>query len=91
MVVKNRYYQIPLPLVDEQKINPLTRDLYFTEIGEIEINPDSIWDSSNKLENNLLAFCTKGNGIVILSGEQIPVSNINFSLFQKERNLNIIL
>ena len=83
MVVKNRYYQIPLPLVDEQKINPITRDLYFTEIGEIEINPDSIWDSSNKLENNLLAFCTKGSGIVILSGEQIPVTNYQFFIVPK--------
>jgi hypothetical protein len=32
-----RYYKIPVPLIEEQKANPLTSDLYFTEIGEIEV------------------------------------------------------
>ena len=41
-----RYYKIPAPLIEEQKANPLTSDLYFTEIGEIEVERGTIWSSA---------------------------------------------
>ena len=78
-----RYYKIPAPLIEEQKANPLTSDLYFTEIGEIEVERGTIWSSAEKLENNMLVFCTKGSGIVMISEEQIPVSGEQFFIIPK--------
>jgi AraC family transcriptional regulator, arabinose operon regulatory protein len=83
MIKEIRYYKIPVPLIEEQKTNPLTSDLYFTEIGEIEVERGTIWKSDEKLENNMLAFCTKGSGIVMISGEQIPVSGEQFFIIPK--------
>ena len=78
-----RYYKIPVPLIEEQKANPLTCSLYFTEIGEIEVERGTIWSSDAKMENNMLVFCTKGSGIVMISGEQIPVSGDQFFIIPK--------
>jgi YesN/AraC family two-component response regulator len=78
-----RYYKIPVPLIEEQKANQLIRNLYFTEIGEIEVKHSTIWDHAEKLENNMLVFCTKGSGIVMFAGEQIPVSGDQFFIVPK--------
>ncbi|GAB1454279.1 AraC family transcriptional regulator [Draconibacterium sp.] len=78
MIKEIRYFKVPSSLIEEQRINPLTRALYFTEIGEIEIMQGTIWGSAEKLENNILVYCTKGSGIVVISKEQIPVSNDQF-------------
>jgi YesN/AraC family two-component response regulator len=83
MIKEIRYYKIPVPLIEEQKANPLTSGLYFTEIGEIEVDGGTIWSSDKKLENNILVFCTKGSGIVMISGEQIPVSGDQFFIIPK--------
>jgi len=78
-----KYFKIPGPLIEEQKANPLNRSLYFTEIGEIEVESGTIWSSAEKLENNLLVFCAKGSGIVMIDGEQIPVSSDQFFIIPK--------
>ena len=78
MITEIRYFRIPAPLVEEHKTNPLTGSLYFTEIGEIEVGRGSIWNKGEKLENNILVYCTKGSGIVMISDEQIPVSSDQF-------------
>lgn len=80
---ENRYYKIPIPLIEEQKINVLTRDLFITECGEIEVKQGTIWGSNPVQENYLLAYCTKGNGIVQILGEQIPVSRDQFFIIPK--------
>ena len=69
-----RYYKIPFPLLKEQKENQLTGDLYLTETGEVEIEMGSIWNIGKKMENNMLVYCLKGSGILMVSGEQVPVS-----------------
>lgn len=83
MIKEIRYYKIPVPLIEEQKANPLTHGLYFTEIGEIEVERGTIWSPDEKLENNMLVFCTKGSGIAMISGEQIPVSGDQFFIIPK--------
>jgi len=83
MIKENRYFRIPLPLVDEQKADPLTNDLYFTEIGEIEVEKGIIWDIGEKPENNILVYCVKGNGIAIILGEQVPVTADQFFIIHK--------
>lgn len=81
-----RYFRIPIPLIEEQKANPLTCDLYFTEIGEIEVERGTIWSLAEKLENNMLVFCPKGSGIAMFSGEQMPVSGEQFFIIPKGDN-----
>ena len=81
---KLRYYLLPESLIQHHRQKRITSDLYLTETGEIEITPGTIWSSNDKLNNHLLVFCTKGNGIVILSGEQIPVSGYQFFIIPKE-------
>ncbi len=81
-----KYFKIPVPLIEEQKTNPLTRELYFTEVGEIEVAGGTIWNLNEKLENNMLAYCTKGNGILMISDDQIPVSGDQFFIIPKQSN-----
>ena len=90
MITEIRYFKIPGPLIEEQKINPLTSGLYFTEIGEIEVERGTIWSLAEKLENNLLVYCARGSGIVMIAGEQISVSKEQFSLFPKAMDLSSI-
>ncbi|KAF0239063.1 MAG: AraC family transcriptional [Prolixibacteraceae bacterium] len=81
-----RYFKIPVSLIEGQKANPLTSNLYLTEIGEIEVECGTIWSPVKKLENNMLVFCTKGSGIVMISGEQIPVSGEQFFIIPKQNS-----
>lgn len=83
MVKEIRYFRLPLPLINDQKMNAITKELFFTEIGEIEVSPSTIWDTPCELENHLLAYCTKGEGIVIISKEQIPVTQEQFFIIPK--------
>ncbi|MCF6333491.1 MAG: AraC family transcriptional regulator [Draconibacterium sp.] len=83
MAGEKRYFRIPVPLIDEQRNNAITRDLYLTEIGEIEVRAGTIWSSNSKLENYLLVYCTKGSGIVLILGEQVPVSDDQFFIIPK--------
>jgi len=83
MITHIRYFRIPAPLIEEQKTNSVTGDLYLTETGEIEVKQGTIWNPGKKLENNMLALCTKGSGILMISGEQIPVSSEQFFILPK--------
>ena len=78
MVREIRYFRLPVSLLNNQNIDGVTTDLYLTETGEIEVEQGTVWDSSGSLDNNLLTFCTKGEGIVLLAGEQIPISRDQF-------------
>ncbi len=78
MVNELRYFRLPASLINEQRKNPVARDLYLTETGELEVEEGTIWDLEGKTADNLLAYCTKGEGIVLLAGEQVPVSGDQF-------------
>lgn len=83
MIREIKYFRIPPPLVDGQRKNPLVLDLFIVETGEIEVEQGTIWGSDNNLERYLLVYCTKGNGFVVIEGEQIPVSNDQFFIIPK--------
>ncbi|MDD4227124.1 MAG: AraC family transcriptional regulator [Mariniphaga sp.] len=75
MVKVLRHYLFHASILEEQQVNPLTSSLYLTEIGEVEVEEGSIWNVEGRAGSCLLAFCIKGEGFVLLLGEQIPVSN----------------
>jgi AraC-like DNA-binding protein len=78
MMNELRYFRLPEALINEQRKNPAARDLYLTETGELEVEEGTIWDLEGKTADNLLAYCIKGEGIVLLAGEQVPVSGDQF-------------
>ncbi len=78
MITQLRYFKIPNPLIEELKSNSISSDLHITETGEIEIEPGTIWNPGRKLENIMLAYCIKGSGILMVAGEQFPVSSEQF-------------
>ncbi|WP_372950785.1 AraC family ligand binding domain-containing protein, partial [Mariniphaga sp.] len=78
MINELRYFRLPEALINEQRKNPAARDLYLTETGELVIEEGTIWGYEGKTGDNLLAYCTKGEGIVLLAGEQVPVSGDQF-------------
>ena len=85
MITKKHYYNIPIPIIEEQKKNALTRNLYLNEIGEIEVKQGTIWSENAQSENYLLAYCTKGSGIVQIFSEQVPISNDQFFIIPKNK------
>ncbi|WP_167610894.1 AraC family transcriptional regulator [Maribellus sediminis] len=84
MIRELKYYCLPHALVEDQKINKITGDLYLTEIGEIEVSSGSIWNSEITTNAYLLAYCTKGSGIVQIGKEQTPVSGEQFFIIPKK-------
>ncbi len=81
-----RYFRLPVPLLEEQKSNPMTKDLYLTETGEIEIKAGSIWETTEKKDSNLLVFCTKGEGILQIGEEQLPIKSEQFFIHSPNQN-----
>jgi len=83
VITEIRYYKIPISLIIVQKDKALSKDLFLTEIGEIEIEQGTIWGRTVTLENYQLVYCTKGSGIVQILGEQVPISNDQFFIIPK--------
>lgn len=81
-----RYFSLPVPLLQEQKSNPVTKDLYLTDTGEIEVEAGSIWKTTEKKDNNLLVYCTKGEGILQIGSEQLPINNEQFFILSPNEN-----
>ena len=78
MLHELKYFTLPAPLVEEQKTNPLTKDLWLAEIGRKHVDQGTIWDPGFLYDTYLLVYCTGGQGIIQVSGEQIPVTNEQF-------------
>lgn len=89
MVREIKYFTLPPPLVEEQKNNPLTRDLYFTEIGEVLIGPGTIWDVARHLSGNMLVYCKKGDGIIQVTADQVPISAEQFFIIPQNNAFKI--
>jgi AraC family transcriptional regulator, arabinose operon regulatory protein len=73
MVKEIRYFRLP-PVPDNG--NGL-HDLHLAETGELEVEGGTIWNGGSG-KNYMLAWCTRGEGIVVLSGEQVPVGGTQF-------------
>ncbi len=74
----HRYYKFPPPLIKFQKEKPLLKDLFLTETGEIEIKAGTIWSQTQLNDTNLLVYCTKGEGILQFSNEQLHICREQF-------------
>lgn len=72
MILKKRFFKLPPYLISEQQTNPLTKDLYLSELAEVLIKRDTLWSDQTKLEDHLLIYCTKGEAIIQIAGDLVP-------------------
>lgn len=79
MLVKKRHYKLPPELVDIQKHNMLTSDLYICELAEVIIDGDTIENTSG-IENHLLFFCSKGKAKLTIANDQVPIGQNQFCI-----------
>ncbi len=77
MVKEIRHFMIPDSAVHAQNNVPVQCDFYLTEAGELEVEQGTIWSHKNN-KSCLLAWCIRGEGIVVLAGEQVPVNGDQF-------------
>lgn len=80
MIIKKRFFKLPDYIVAEQKVNPITKDLYLCELAEILIKKETLWSENPKLDNHLLIFCTKGGGILQIANDMVPFSQNQFCI-----------
>lgn len=80
MIIKKRFYRFPPYLIDEQKNNPLTRDLYLCELAEILVRHDTLWSENIKMEDHLLIYCTKGEGIIQIANDLVPFNQNQYCI-----------
>ncbi len=80
MIIKKRYFKLPPFIVEEQKNNPLTKDLYLCELAEILVKRETLWSDQIKLEDHQLIYCTKGGGIIQISGDLVPFSQNQYCI-----------
>jgi len=72
MILKKRFFKLPAYLISEQQTNPLTKDLYLCELAEVLIKRDTLWSDQAKLEDHMLIYCTKGEGIIQIASDLVP-------------------
>lgn len=90
MVKEQKYFRLPESLLSEQQKNSLARDLYLTDTGELIIEENTVWYPEGRTDDNLLAYCTKDEVILLLAGEHIPVSGDQFFLWPGMKHSNYI-
>ncbi len=78
MVIKKRFYKLPSSIIEEQRSNPLTKDLYLCELTEYLVKKNTLWSDHHKLGDHLLIFCIKGSGILQISNDLVPFSANQF-------------
>jgi len=80
MIIKKRFFKLPTFIIAEQKNNPLTKDLYLCELAEILVKSDTLWSDQVKLDDHQLIFCTKGGGIIQISGDLVPFNQNQYCI-----------
>lgn len=80
MIIKKNFFKLPESVITEQKLNPLTRDLYLCELCEYLVSRNTTWSEDKVLEDPMLVYCTKGGGIIYLSNDKIPFGQNQFCI-----------
>ncbi|HCY40955.1 MAG TPA: hypothetical protein DHV48_06305 [Prolixibacteraceae bacterium] len=80
MIIKKRFFKLPTFIIAEQKNNSLTKDLYLCELAEILVKSDTLWSDQVKLDDHQLIFCTKGGGIIQISGDLVPFNQNQYCI-----------
>ncbi len=80
MIVKKRFIKIPNFIIEAQKADPLTSDLYVCEIAELIFGKVSSWDIKCDHENHLLIYCTKGEADLKIASDKVLLCQEQFCI-----------
>jgi YesN/AraC family two-component response regulator len=80
MLIKKRFVKIPDSIIENQKNDPLTADLYICELSELLISKEYEWKHKAQLNNHLLLFCTKGDCILKIDKDEIHLKEDQFCI-----------
>ena len=90
MILLKRQITLPQAIVEEQKVNPMTKDLYLCELSEIQIPTDNTWRLTKILDNHLLIFCTKGECEIQIASDHIPFRQNQFCIIPEGFGFELI-
>jgi YesN/AraC family two-component response regulator len=80
MIVKKRFIKLPQAIIEAQKADPLTQDLYLCEISELLFSKKTSWESENPLANHLLLYCTKGGCTLKIAKDEVRLVQDQFCI-----------
>ena len=80
MIVKKRFAKLPQAIIEAQKSDPLTQDLYLCEISEILLSRNTTWENESPLENHLLVYCTKGSCRLKIARDEVGMLQEQFCI-----------
>ena len=80
MIVKKRFVKLPHVIIEAQKADPLTQDLYLCELSELLFSKKSAWEQNNPLENHLLLYCTKGECTLKIATDEVLLLQNQFCI-----------
>mgnify|MGYP001321742733 CR=1 FL=1 len=89
MILEKRYFKIPSAIIEEQKQDPITKDLYLCELAEFQIEKNTLWSEDLKLDNHVLIFCTKGECILQIDRDMIPFHQNQYCIIPEGFNFKI--
>ncbi len=80
MIIRKNFFKLPEPIIAEQKLNPLTKDLYLCELCEYLVSRNTSWSENTVLEDHMLVYCTKGSGTIYLLNDEVPIIQNQFCI-----------
>lgn len=89
MIVKKRFVKLPVSIVEGQKVDPLTKDLYLCEISELLFGKHSILEENAPLQNHLLLYCVKGNCSLKIASDEVKLVPEQFCIIPLGFNYKI--
>ena len=80
MIIKKRFEKLPGSILELQKTNPLTSDLYLCEISELLISKNTEWLQNERIPNHMLIYCTNGNCIITIAKDKVHLEQDQFCI-----------
>ena len=89
MLVKKRYIKIPSFVIEAQKVDPLTSDLYLCEVTEMILGRETSWGHKSDLDNHLLLYCTKGQADLKIASDKVLLRDDQFCIIPQGVNFEL--
>lgn len=80
MITQKRFVKLDPVLVESQKVDPLTQDLYLCEVSEWSMGKRSIWEPEHISDNYFLIYCTEGNSKLIIANDEVLLHQNQFCI-----------
>lgn len=90
MIIKKQYEKLPRSIIELQKMDKLTSDLYLCEITELLISRDTVWRQQS-LPNHLLVYCTNGDCILKIANESVHLKKEQYCIVPESFNFEAFI